>query len=116
MYESISKNNELENEMTLDMSYFWYSDVDDCRFKDCEWSEYYPDAVEAIPRDMPKPRGKAVMCSCFVDADLAGCQATRRLHTCMLIFVNSAPILWCSKRQNTFQPSTFGFKFVAIQL
>ena len=24
MYESISKNNELENEMTLDMSYFWY--------------------------------------------------------------------------------------------
>ena len=27
MYESIYKNNELENEMTLDMSYFWYSDV-----------------------------------------------------------------------------------------
>ena len=27
MYESISKNKELENEMTLDMSYFWYSDV-----------------------------------------------------------------------------------------
>ena len=26
MHESISKNNELENEMTLDMSYFWYSD------------------------------------------------------------------------------------------
>ena len=26
MYESISKNNELENEITLDMSYFWYSD------------------------------------------------------------------------------------------
>ena len=30
MYESISKNNELENEMTLDMSYFWYSD--DCSY------------------------------------------------------------------------------------
>ena len=27
MYESISKNNELENEVSLDMSYFWYSDV-----------------------------------------------------------------------------------------
>ena len=26
MYESISKNNGLENEMTLDMSDFWYSD------------------------------------------------------------------------------------------
>ena len=27
MYESIYKNDELENEMSLDMSYFWYSDV-----------------------------------------------------------------------------------------
>ena len=26
MYESISKNNELENEVSFDMSYFWYSD------------------------------------------------------------------------------------------
>ena len=26
MSDSISKNKELENEMTLDMSYFWYSD------------------------------------------------------------------------------------------
>ena len=25
MYESIYKNNELENEVSLDMSYFWYS-------------------------------------------------------------------------------------------
>ena len=31
MYESISNNNELENEMTLDMSYFWYSDKAKCR-------------------------------------------------------------------------------------
>ena len=27
MSESIYKNNELENEVSLDMSYFWYSDV-----------------------------------------------------------------------------------------
>ena len=75
-------------------------DFDDHRFKDCDWSEYYPDAVEAIPRDMPKPQGKAVMCSCFVNADHAGCQVTRRLHTGVLIFVNRAPILWYSKRHN----------------
>ena len=30
MYESISKNDELDNEMTLDMSYFWYSDLEEC--------------------------------------------------------------------------------------
>ena len=28
MYESIYKNDELENEVSSDMSYFWYSDVD----------------------------------------------------------------------------------------
>ena len=27
MYESIYKNDELENEVSLDMSYFWYSDA-----------------------------------------------------------------------------------------
>jgi hypothetical protein len=27
MYESIYKNNEVENEVSLDMSYFWYSDA-----------------------------------------------------------------------------------------
>ena len=30
MYESISKNDELENEVSLDMSYFWYSDTGQC--------------------------------------------------------------------------------------
>jgi hypothetical protein len=71
-------------------------EFDGHRFKDCDWSEYFPDAVKAIPKDMPKPRGKAVMYSCFVDADHAGCQVTRRLHTGALIFVNRAPILWYS--------------------
>jgi hypothetical protein len=27
MYESIKTNNELENEVSSDLSYFWYSDV-----------------------------------------------------------------------------------------
>ena len=32
MSESIYKNNELENEVSLDMSYFWYSDNEPSRF------------------------------------------------------------------------------------
>jgi hypothetical protein len=31
-----------------------------------------------------------------------------------LIFVNKAPIIWYSKRQNTVETSTFGSKFVAM--
>ena len=38
MCESISKNNELENEMTLDMSYFWYSDDSLCQRNIARWA------------------------------------------------------------------------------
>ena len=42
-----------------------------------------------------------VVMSCFVDADHTGRRVTRRSHTGVIIFVNRAPILWFSKRQNT---------------
>jgi hypothetical protein len=91
-------------------------DFDERRFKQCDWTEYYPGAAEAIPHDMPKPRGRPVIMSCFVDADHAGCLATRRSHTGVVIFVNRAPILWFSKRQNTVESSTFGSEFVAMRI
>jgi hypothetical protein len=89
---------------------------DERRFKVCDWSEYYPDAQETIPHNMPKPRGKAVVMSCFVDADHGGCLVTWRSHTGVIIFINRAPILWFSKRQNTVESSTFGSEFVAMRL
>jgi hypothetical protein len=51
---------------------------------------------------------------CFVDADHAGSLVTRRSHTGIVIFLNSAPIIWYSKKQNTVESSTFGSKFVAL--
>ena len=45
-------------------------------FKVCDWSEFYPDAEEAIPHNLPMERGNGVSTSCFVDADHAGCKAT----------------------------------------
>jgi len=50
---------------------------------------------------MPPPRGNAATRHCFVDADLAGNTGTRRSQTGILIFVNRAPVIWYSKRQNT---------------
>lgn len=85
-------------------------------FQKCDWSEYYPGAAEAIPPDAPEPRGKPVSMTCFVDADHAGCQVTRRSHTGVVIYVQSAPILWFSKRQNTVETSTFGSEFVAAKI
>ena len=53
---------------------------------------------------------------CFVDADHAGNLVTRRSQTGILIFVNRAPIIWYSKHQNTVKTSTFGSKFVVMQI
>jgi hypothetical protein len=41
---------------------------------------------------------------------------TRRSHTGIIIYVNNAPILWYSKRQNTVESSSFGSEFVALRI
>jgi hypothetical protein len=50
--------------------------IDEKRFETRDWSQYYPDAIEAIPPNAPAPRGASVVVSCFVDADHAGCRVT----------------------------------------
>jgi hypothetical protein len=34
----------------------------------------------------------------------------------MLIYLNSAPIIWCSEAQNTVESSTFGSQFIAMKI
>ena len=65
---------------------------------------------------MPEPRGKSVQISCYVDADHAGDVVSRRSHTGILIYVNRAPVIWYSKRQNTVETSTFGSEFIALRI
>ena len=84
-------------------------------FQECDWSEYYPDAKEPTPQNMPEPRGKAVSTTCFVDSDHAGCRMTRRSQTCLFLFLNSAPVVWYSKRQTTVESSTFGSESIAMK-
>jgi hypothetical protein len=88
---------------------------DEQRFTKCDWNEYYPGAEDPLPPNMPQPRGKSVIVSCYVDADHAGCWVTRRSHMGVLIMVNRSPILWLSKWQNTVETSTFGSEFVALK-
>ena len=89
---------------------------DENAFAVCDWTEFYPDAEEAIPHNVPEIRGHGIVTSVFVDADHAGCKATRRSHTGVFVFVNKAPILWYSKRQNTVETSTFGSEFCAMKV
>ena len=85
------------------------------RFKSYDWFDFYRDAEEAIPPNMPEPRGLPVSTSAFVDADLAGDRVNRRSQTGILIFCNRAPIHWYSKRQPSVESSTFGAEFRAMK-
>ena len=77
--------------------------------------DIYPDAQDSLPHNMPRPRGRAIDISVFVDSDHAGNKVTRRSHTGILIYCNLAPIIWFSKRQNTVETSTFGSEFIALK-
>jgi hypothetical protein len=88
---------------------------DESCFQRCDWSEYFPDAKDMIPPDVPEIRGKPVMMTTFVDADHAGCRVTRRSQTGFIIILNRAPIIWYSKWQNTVETSTFGSEFIALK-
>jgi hypothetical protein len=93
-----------------------YRSLDESRFMQNDWAQFYPDAAEAIPPNIPRPRGKPVVVTCYCDADHAGCRVTRRSHSGILLYVNGAPITWYSKRQNTVESSTFGSEFVAMRI
>ena len=83
---------------------------------DTDWTDFYGDVVEDLPPGIPEPLGKSVHTTCFVDADHAGNVVTRQSHTGVLIYVMNAQIIWFSKKQKTFESSTFGSEFVAMKI
>jgi len=93
-----------------------YPKVNEKWFQDYDWFDFYRNAEEAIPPNMPEARGHDVTITCFVDANHAGNQKDRRSQTGILIFLNKAPITWYSKRQNTVETSTFGAEFCALKI
>jgi hypothetical protein len=92
-----------------------YPNIDLSRFKEVDWRPMYGDIKEALPHNAPEPRGKEVDIRVFVDADHAGDKITRRSRTGFIIFINNAPVIWYSKRQNTVESSVFGSEFVAMK-
>ena len=51
----------------------------------------------------------------FVDSDHAGDSVMRRSRSGFLIFLNSAPIYWFSKKQLGIETSSFGAEFIAMK-
>ena len=92
-----------------------HPNISEDRFQRYEWVDFYRDVKEEIPLNAPEPRGREVSIHCFVDASHASEKVTRRSQTGVLIFVNRAPIIFYSKRQNSVETSTFGSEFTACK-
>ena len=92
-------------------------EVDETVFNDtADWTEFYGNVTEEDPPGMPTPLGNPVTITCFVDANHATNKVTRRSHTGVMIFLNTAPALSFSKRQNTVESATYGSELVAMRI
>ena len=81
-----------------------------------DWSRsVYGELEEMLPTDAPKPLGKPVVFTHYVDANLMHCLATGRSVTGILHFINQTPIDWYSKKQATVETATYGSEFVAAR-
>ena len=72
-------------------------------------------ACEQIPHDIPKPLGKHVQTTHYVDANLHHDLATGKAVTAVLHFLNQTPIDAYTKRQSTVATATYGSEFVAAR-
>ena len=94
-----------------------YPDHSDFPIEDhTNWSEFYPDAEEEIPKGLPAAKGKAVKITVYVDANHAHDQVNRRLVTGIILFLNNMPVRAIRKRQKTVETSTYGSELVAARL
>ena len=69
--------------------------------------------MEDLPLNAPKPKGRAVQISCFVDSYHGGDQINQIPRTGILVLLNSDPIMWYLKRENTVDNSTFCSDFLS---
>jgi len=92
-----------------------YPDIDQDNFIQRDWENVYGDIKEELPPDMPKPLGKDVDLRLYVDSSHATDKVNRRSRTGFFVFMNSALIQWCSKKQPTIESSVFGAEFVAMK-
>ena len=92
--------------------------IDELKFERRDWtsSEFgHIDGVEELPPNAPEPRGFGFTIRAKVDADHATDTVTRRSRTGFIVYLNSAPIYWMSKKQSSIESSSFGSEFTAMK-
>ena len=101
-----------DNEIAFDPAYHNIDDPTAVDRRVSEMKALYPDAIEDMPPNAPPPRDNPVEINYFLDSDHASDRITRCYQTRIILYCNSAPIIWYSKKQSTVESSTVGAKFV----
>ena len=82
-------------------------DFSSLKDQEYDWTRsVYSGACEQIPHDIPKPLGKHVQTTHYVDANLHHDLATGKAVTAVLHFLNQTPIDAYTKRQSTVETAT----------
>jgi hypothetical protein len=68
----------------------------------------YSGTLEEYPKNLPPARGKPVLMTSFVDANLMHNVLSGKSVTGALHFFNKTPVDWFTKKQNTVETATFG--------
>ena len=92
-----------------------YPDIDESLFEKRDWSEFYGNVEERIPKDAPVPLGRELLMRAFVDADFAGDVVSRKSRTGFIVMLNMSPVYWLSKKQSCIETSSFGSEFCAMK-
>lgn len=80
------------------------------------WGSMYHPCQEDIPKDAPEPKGKAVVTTTFVDANLMADFVTGRSRTGILHMFNKTLIEWYCRTQRQVETATYGSEFVAARI
>ena len=92
-------------------------DYSDLPIQDTAWdTSIYGNEPEPIPYDAPKPLGKPVIITDYVDANLYHDWVSGKSVTGILQFINKTPIDWYTKKQATVETATFGSEFGASRI
>ena len=93
-------------------------EIDLNSFEKKDWKNtVYGEEPEEIPANVKQPCGFGFKIRVYVDSDHAGDSVTCwSRSTGFLIYLNSAPISFTSKKQTSIETSSFGSEFIAMKL
>ena len=91
-------------------------DISSLKDQEYDWNRsVYSGACKQIPHDIPKPLGKHVQTTHYVDANLHHDLATGKDDTAALHFLNQTPIDAYTKKESTVETATYGSEFVGAR-